>query len=99
MKMKPGYRLRREGDQVPTRLTTVEEIMSSPMFALGVADTRAGRGYAADYELWLDSNLRWDYERGRQWAQLAPRHIKLKVGGKITAEAVNLFVKHRGDIR
>jgi len=35
MKLKRKWR---EVDQVPTRLATVEEIMCSPTFALGVAD-------------------------------------------------------------
>jgi hypothetical protein len=37
------YQLR-DGDQIPTRLTTAAEIMASRTFALGVADVRADRG-------------------------------------------------------
>ena len=61
--MKRGYRLR-AGRQVPTRPTTIDEIMLQPTFALGVADARAGRPYHRNYDLWRDCNLRWSYERG-----------------------------------
>jgi hypothetical protein len=40
------YQLR-DGDQIPTRLTTAPEIMTSRTFALGVEDVRAGRGIGA----------------------------------------------------
>ena len=84
-----GYRLR-EGDQVPTRPTTVAEIMAQPTFLLGVADARNWRGYHADYDLW-NTNGQWNYERGRQWAALAPRDVPLKRNGKINPEAVQYF--------
>jgi hypothetical protein len=86
-KMKPGYRLR-EGDQVPTRPTTALEIMSTRTFALGIEDARAGRGYRLEYDVWKDTNDRWAYERGRQWARLAPRSVRLKSAGKISAQAL-----------
>jgi hypothetical protein len=84
-----GYRLR-DGDQVPTTLTTVASIMAQPTFALGVADARAGLRYRRDYDLW-DTNGQWGYERGRQWAVAAPRHIPLKRGGAINPDAVVLY--------
>jgi hypothetical protein len=65
------YQLR-DGDQIPTRLTTAAEI-GIRMFALGVADVRAGRGFRPEYETWQNTNDRWAYERGRQWARLGPR--------------------------
>jgi hypothetical protein len=85
--MKSGYRLR-DGDQIPTRSTTIEAIMSSPKFQLGVEDARAGRGYPAGYDGWKHTNDRWTYERGRQWAQLAPRSVALKVNGKISEQSL-----------
>jgi len=88
--MRHGYQ-RWDGEQVPTRPTTVVEIMSRPTFALGVADARAGRPYHRDYDLWRDCNLRWSYERGRQWAAVAPRDVPLKRNGKINPEAVSWF--------
>jgi hypothetical protein len=87
-----GYRLR-EGAQIPTRPVTALEIMSAPEFAFGVADARAGRPYRPGYDSWSDTNERWNYERGRQWAQLAPRSVVLKRGGKVTAEAMRWYQK------
>jgi hypothetical protein len=97
MKSKSGYRLH-EGAQVPTRGTTIEEIMSSPYFALGVADVRARRGFRADYDTWAHANAQWDYDRGRQWATVAPKSIPLKRNGKITREAMRLYKKHHEEI-
>jgi hypothetical protein len=48
---KRGYQFR-DGDQVPTRPTTILKIMASPEFALGVADARAGRPYRDGYQAW-----------------------------------------------
>jgi hypothetical protein len=96
--MKHGYRLR-DGDQVPTRPTTIETVMADPYFALGAADVRAGRGYHADYDTWSHSNHRWTYERGRLWATIAPKHVRLKKhSGEITPEAHRVFMQHRDDI-
>jgi hypothetical protein len=95
--MKHGYRLR-DGDQVPTRPTTVEEIMSWPTFALGVADVRAGREFRAAYESWADTNDRWNYERGRAWACVTQRNVVLKRNGKVTDEAIRWFVKLKREI-
>jgi hypothetical protein len=86
-KLKPGYRLR-DGAQVPTRPVTLVEIMSGRKFARGVADVRAGRGYPYDYDTWEDTNDRWEYERGRQWATLAPRNVALKINGKVRMQAM-----------
>jgi hypothetical protein len=75
-------------DQVPTFLTTVEEIMASPYFVLGAADQRAGRGYRSAYTTWSVNNL-WNYERGRAWAVLAPRSVALKRDGKLNPAAID----------
>jgi hypothetical protein len=83
---KPQERLR-EGEQVPTDFITIEEIMSTPEFALGALDLRAGRGYRAAYATW-DGNQQWDYERGRHWAVAAPRSLPLKVGGRLNPKAL-----------
>ena len=74
---------------------TIAEIMSSSKFALGVADARAGRGYHPDYDKWAegDGNASWDYERGRRWAQIAPRTVVLKHNGRVTADAKRWFRK------
>jgi hypothetical protein len=90
MKMKRDYRLR-PGNQIPTYTVTIQEIMSEPSFALGVADMRAGRGVRLAYHTWRPG-VQWDYERGRQWAKLAPTSVVLKRNGKITREAVAWYV-------
>lgn len=72
--------------------------MARPTFERGVEDVRAGRDFPPDYDLWSDTNSRWSYERGRQWARLVPRHVRLKVGGKLTGEALRLFRWHWNDI-
>jgi hypothetical protein len=101
MKRECSYRLR-EGDQVPTRPTTIAAIMSDPSFALGVADARAGRpprdlvaraGPGLNGETYRDLvNAQWNYERGRQWAK-APHTVPLRRGGQITPEAIRWYVR------
>jgi hypothetical protein len=76
--------------QVPTSSTTIEEVMSSAYFALGVADQRAGRGYRSAYATWKGDD-QWNYERGRAWAVLAPRSIALKRDGKLNPAAIVYF--------
>jgi hypothetical protein len=73
--------------QIPTLPTTIDEIMATPEFAIGVADARQGRGYRRDYQAWR-TNPQWAYERGRQWARLVPTSVILKRNGKITPEAL-----------
>jgi hypothetical protein len=76
--------------QVPTSSTTIEEIMDTREFALGVIDYRAGRPHRSDYTTWgIDEQ--WNYERGRAWAALAPKSVALKRDGEITAEAMRWF--------
>ena len=86
-----------DGEQIPTRPASVLGIMSQPTFALGAADARAGRGTHRDYDLW-DTNGQWNYERGRAWATLTPRHVQLRRAGKITSEALAWFKSFGGDI-
>jgi hypothetical protein len=78
--------------QVPVFPTTIQEIMSSPYFAFGAADRRAGRGYRAAYTVW-DTNNQWDYERGRAWAVSAPRSVELRRDGKLNPAAIRWFHK------
>lgn len=93
---KREYRLR-EGDQVPTRPITIREIMASTEFARGVNDARAHRGYPHDFDDWAANDC-WSYERGRQWASLAPRGMPLKRNGQITALAMAYYGKHAREI-
>ncbi len=78
----------RDGDQLPTHTVPLVVVMKDPKFQQGVEDVRAGRGYPTDYDCWGHDNDRWNYSRGRQWATAAPRHVRLKVNGEITIEAL-----------
>ena len=71
--MKRAKPIAQDGKQVPTVPATLRKIMNDPKFAQGAADVRAGRGYPLDYDTWKETNDMWAYERGRQWAQIAPR--------------------------
>ena len=76
--------------QVPTSPTTIEAIMMTPHFALGVVDRRAGRGYRSAYATWgIDEQ--WNYERGRTWAVSAPRSVELRRNGKLNPAAIKWF--------
>ena len=91
----------RSGDdsQVNTVATTAEHIMRDPAFALGAADVRAGLPFRRQYDRW-GTNTQWNYERGRAWALLAPRHIQVRGrDGKINPNAVAWFKKQRSNIR
>jgi hypothetical protein len=78
------------GAQVPEMPTTIDAVMNTREFALGVIDARAGRGHRNHYATWgIDEQ--WNYERGRAWAALAPRSVALKRNGEITAEAKRWF--------
>jgi hypothetical protein len=77
----------RSREQEPTEPVSVEKIMRSRYFALGVADMRAGKAPRPDYERWGPDD-QWDYERGRQWALLAPRSVPLRRQGKLNPAAV-----------
>lgn len=82
---------RRDGDQLPTVPVTILEIMSRRAFARGVADARAGRGYPSNYDTWKETNDMWAYERGRQWARLAPRNLPLMINGKLNPLALQQY--------
>ena len=92
---------RRLDQQGPTVGTTAERVMSDPAFTRGVADYRAGRlpNYDAfnftqgtnEASATLLINAHWNYERGRHWAAVAPRHLPLKIGGRLNPEAIRLF--------
>src|SRR5260370_3496456 len=88
----------RDFDQVVMIEVTVERIMRDPAFALGAADVRAGLPFRRQYDRW-GTNTQWCYERGRAWALLAPRHIKVHGrDGKLTPNAVAWFKPERSNI-
>jgi hypothetical protein len=96
--------------QVPTRGTTAKAIMRTAAFLAGVDDVRNGR--PPNYETFnfsageddLDAkekiNAHWNYERGRQWASLAPRSMLVKVDGALNPKAIALYeaARNRGYI-
>jgi hypothetical protein len=70
--------------------------MRSAAFVAGVDDVRNGR--PPDYDVFNFSqgeddriDDHWNYERGRQWALLAPKSMPLKTEGALNPKAVILF--------
>ena len=88
------HKQRRDPDreQVDTVRCSAAVIVDSPYFAVGVADLRAGAPPRFD-EM---QDEYWAYERGRQWAALAP--INMEPHG---LRAIRLFeaAANRGWIR
>lgn len=91
----------RDHEQVPTRGVSAESIMRTADFARGVADKRGGQvprydGYnfdqsEGDEAVKVKINGLWNYERGRQWAAVAPLTMPLKIDGDLNSKAVALF--------
>ena len=82
----------RDREKVNTLNCSAADIVYSPHFAIGVADLRAGAPPRFD-EM---QDEYWAYERGRQWAVLAP--INMEPHG---LRAIRLFeaAANRGWIR
>jgi hypothetical protein len=83
-------RLKRE--QVKTRGVPTEAIMRSADFRRGFEDVRSGRPARFDDHHEDD----WSYERGRQFAYIAPASMPLKIDGKLNPKAVILFEAAHG---
>ena len=62
----------RAREQVPTAATTAQRIVRSPYFAVGVEEVR--RGLPPRFDM-MQQDAYWAYERGRQWAILAPKDL------------------------
>ena len=84
-------------DQVPTKPVSPKWIMADPAFEHGVRDARAGRPYPSSFDTW-ETNSAWNYERGRAWASRVPASVVVKRYGRVTAEAVQWFVRLGDDI-
>jgi hypothetical protein len=92
--------LSRMEQQEQTWVASTEEIMQTADFARGVADKRSNRPPAFEtYNFYQDEsdqaaeakiNGLWNYERGRQWACLAPPTMALNINGKLNPKAVSL---------
>lgn len=74
--------------QVSVYRTPVVLIMSTRAFRRGLEDARAG--VAFDWRIGGDDNSAWSYERGRQFAHIAPLDMKLWLGGKLNPKAIAL---------
>jgi hypothetical protein len=74
--------------KTPQALTvpvSVRSIVSSPAFARGLSEARAGLPFNSD-----DPDDTWGYERGRAFARIAPRTMPLRIGGRLNPEALKL---------
>jgi hypothetical protein len=78
-----------------THDTTEEKIMQTVAFRRGVAEVRAGQPPRFDEESKLSSD--WSYERGRQFAIVAPRDLQIVLPKKrqLNPKAVALYRRLR----
>ena len=74
-------------EQADTIAVTPRQIMATAGFAAGVADVRTGK--PTRFDSFGDDD--WAYERGRQWALIAPMSMPLRLGRKLNPEAVLHF--------
>jgi hypothetical protein len=70
--------------QAPCKPVTDQSIMRSGAFRRGVEEYRAGRRFDDTYN-------DWNYERGRQWAAIAPRDLPVFIGRRINPAALRLM--------
>ena len=78
--------------QVTTEPTTRVGIMRTAAFARGVADVRASRPPRYDAFGDDDTSNAWNYERGRQWAVIAPLDLPLSRNGRLNPAALAFYV-------
>jgi hypothetical protein len=85
----------RDQQQIDTVPITLEDTMGSREFARGVDDARRG----VPFDSWIggDGAECWDYERGRQFAHIAPITMPLRINGKLNRTAIALlrYAVHR----
>src|SRR4029453_15776719 len=90
----------RRHEQVETIPVSAVSIMRTKAFALGVEHKRSGRyptydGFGAttgDHEAVKRAiNDCWNYERGRQWASIAPASMPLRIKGQLNPKAVHVY--------
>jgi hypothetical protein len=80
-------------EQIPTKIASPEEIMRTKAFRHGVNDVR--RGKPPRFDTFDDD---WEYERGRQFAVLAPHCLEIVLGERLNPKAVQFFKSHQKDI-
>jgi len=84
--------------QADTIGVSPESIMRSKAFRHGVNDVRNGKRPRFD-AAWGNDECEWEYEWGRQFGVLAPRHLQVVLEGQLNPEAVEFFsLMHGGDI-
>jgi hypothetical protein len=76
-------------EQTDVTPVSTRGIFKSKEFRAGVEDVRSGRLPRFDDPIAAS----WDYERGRQWASLAPMRMPLKIRGKVNTEAFLLLAR------
>jgi hypothetical protein len=92
LRMSKPATMDREREQVKTRCVTAAAIMRSADFRCGFEDVRSGRPARFD-DHHADG---WSYERGRQFAYIAPTSMPLKINGKLNSKALTLFEAAHG---
>ncbi len=81
-------KLRQQRPQADTTLITINSVIRSRAFVAGVEDIRGRR--PPRFDRFSDD---WGYERGRQWAVLAPRTMPLRIGRKVNPDAISVYLK------
>ncbi len=91
-------KIRPPKQQVKTVPVSAKRIMARKAFRLGFEDQRAGRKPRYDEERSVNDS--WDYERGRQFAIVAPAKLQLRLprSRQLNPKAIALFAAN-GDIR
>jgi hypothetical protein len=74
--------------------------MESREFVRGVEDVRAGRPARFDNYSWDQGDMpatdrQWAYEKGRQFAIIAPKTMPLRINGKLNLDALRLLYSRR----
>lgn len=73
--------------QADTEMVSTAAIMRYPSFLRGVEEYRARKRPNFDREC-----TDWGYERGRQWAAIAPRNLNIFTpSGRLSRQALAIF--------
>jgi hypothetical protein len=84
---------KRKCEQIRTRGISIQAIMKTEAFRRGVLDQRAGRKPRFDEEANGPSGG-WFYERGRQFATIAPRDLQVILERRLNPAAVLFYEEH-----
>jgi hypothetical protein len=74
-------------EQAETEMVSAASVMRHPSFLRGVEEYRARK--RPNFE-----DADWNYERGRQWAAIAPRNLKVFTRGRLNRVALLIFQRH-----